>query len=88
MIGYRTNAPVRAAAPVVALPVAPADIAIDVEHCLWAAAAGLQPIDVIEAVGWHWSPLALPTWADALQAVRIASSRLAAAARHDRRRAA
>lgn len=59
----------------------PVEIDIDVEHCLWAAAEGLQPIDVIAALGIAWPGLALPTWTDALLAVRVAAARLRRAPR-------
>ena len=59
----------------------PVEIDIDVEHCLWAAAEGLQPIDVIAALGIAWPGLALPTWPDALLAVRVSAARLRPALR-------
>lgn len=59
----------------------PVEIDVDVEHCLWAASSGLQPIDVIAAVGIRWPALALPTWEDALLAIRVAAARLRPALR-------
>lgn len=71
----------------------PVALDVDVEHCLWAAAEGLQPVDVIAALDIAWPGLALPTWPDALLAVRVAAARLrhaprAAAAATPHRRAA
>lgn len=75
MISIRTNAcNVGRMGIVPVLPVP--ELAVDVEHCIWAASVGLQPIDVIAALGMHWPGLALPTWADALVAVRVAAARI------------
>jgi hypothetical protein len=79
MIAYRTNPPAPAAealAQAAVTPITTPEIGIDVEHCLWAAAHGIDPLDVIHALGMAWPAERYPEWADALLAVRVAASRL------------
>jgi hypothetical protein len=85
MIAYRTNPRARMGVVPelgVVTPITPPEIGIDVEHCLWAAAHGCDPLDVIHALGMAWPAERYPEWADALLAVRVAASRMAAASRH------
>ena len=47
------------------------------EHCLWAAAEGFSPRDVIESVNLDWCTWKAPTWSDAQSAIQAAKNGLA-----------
>jgi hypothetical protein len=57
---------------------APSVVGIDTEHCLFAATAGLQPFQVLDAIGIRMG--VAPTWDDARLAVRVTARRLRRAA--------
>lgn len=62
----------------VAPTAAPRAVGIDTEHCLFAANSGLQPYQVLEAIGIRIG--LSPTWDDARLAVRVTARRLRRAA--------
>lgn len=54
-------------------------VGIDTEHCLFAATSGLQPFQVLEAIGIRIG--IAPTWDDARLAVRVFARRMRRVAR-------